>query len=62
MRFWARIDFRLYGGMHSKMEWDTDNLLKAFFDALADSGFFGGPAHRWVVDERRRARGLSTGP
>lgn len=44
MRFWARIDFRLYMDFNPKAEWDPDNLLKAFFDALADSGFFGDPA------------------
>jgi hypothetical protein len=44
MRFWARIDFRLYADFNPKAEWDPDNLLKAFFDALADAGFFGEPA------------------
>lgn len=44
MRFWARIDFRLHAALNPNTEWDPDNLLKAFFDALADAGFFGGPA------------------
>ena len=44
MRLWARIDFRLHAAFNPHMEWDPDNLLKAFFDALADAGFFGEPA------------------
>jgi Holliday junction resolvase RusA-like endonuclease len=44
VRFWARIDFRLYMDFNPKAEWDPDNLLKAFFDALCDAGFFGDPA------------------
>jgi hypothetical protein len=44
MRFWARIDFRLYADFNPKAEWDPDNLLKAFLDALSDAGFFGEPS------------------
>jgi Holliday junction resolvase RusA-like endonuclease len=44
-RFAAFIEFRLGGTLWKDQEWDVDNLLKAFFDALTDVGFFGSPAH-----------------
>lgn len=44
-RFAAFIEFRLGGTLWKEQEWDVDNLLKAFFDALTDVEFFGPPVH-----------------
>lgn len=40
MRYWARVDFRLYDALNPKQEWDVDNLLKALLDPLAEEGWF----------------------
>jgi Holliday junction resolvase RusA-like endonuclease len=44
-RLAAFIEFRLGGTPWKEQEWDVDNLLKAFFDALTDVEFFGPPVH-----------------
>lgn len=44
-RYAAFIEFRLGGTLWKEQEWDLDNLLKAFFDALTDVAFFGSPVH-----------------
>jgi Holliday junction resolvase RusA-like endonuclease len=44
-RYSVRVDFRLGGTQWQDQEWDLDNLLKVFFDALTDVEFFGPPVH-----------------